>query len=51
MLVTLLNQGKNLVYELEPAHGDQTACEGLVDKTLKQIGIALNFDRIKESEM
>ena len=34
MLVTLLvlNQGK-IVHELEPAHGDQTACEGLVDKT------------------
>ena len=35
MLVTLrvLNQGKNVVHELEPAHGDQTACEGLIDKT------------------
>ena len=35
MLVTLLvlNQGKIVVHELEPAHGDQTACEGLVDKT------------------
>ena len=35
MLVTLLvlNQGKVVVHELEPAHGDQTACEGLVDKT------------------
>ena len=40
MLVTLLvplNQEKllsmNLNHELEPAHGDQTACEGLVDKT------------------
>jgi len=21
------------IYELEPAYGDQTACEGLVDKT------------------
>ena len=26
-------QGKIVVHELEPAHGDQTACEGLVDKT------------------
>ena len=35
MLVTLLvlNQGKIVVHELEPAHGEQTACEGLVDKT------------------
>ena len=34
MLVTLLvlNQGKIVVHELEPAHGDQTTCEGLVDK-------------------
>ena len=47
MLVTLLvfNQGKIVVHELEPARGDQTACEGLVDKTnyLKQIRIALNI--------
>ena len=35
MLVTLLvlNQGKIVVHELESAHGDQTASEGLVDKT------------------
>ena len=51
MLVTLLvlNQGKIVVHELEPAHGDQTACEGVVDKTkktVKQIGIALNFSTL-----
>ena len=25
--------GKIVVHELEPVHGDQTTCEGLVDKT------------------
>ena len=35
MLVTLLvlNQRKIALHELEPAHGDQTASQGLVDKT------------------
>ena len=33
VLLLVLNQGKIVVHELEPAHGDQTACEGLVDKT------------------
>ena len=28
-----LNQGKIDVHELEPTHGDQTACESLVNKT------------------
>ena len=44
MLVTLLvlNQGKMVVHELEPAHGDQTVrLTRLI--TVKQIGIALNF--------
>ena len=54
MLVTLLvlNQGKIVVHELEPAHGDQTACEGLDDNTNyhKADWIILNFstlDRFK----
>ena len=35
----------SFVHELEPAHGDQTACEGLVDKTnyLKTDWDCLNF--------
>ena len=35
VMLLVLNQGKIVVYELEPAHayGDQIACEGLVDKT------------------
>ena len=48
MLVTLLvlNQGTIVVLELEPAHGDQTTCEGLIDKTNYQIGIAQNFSTL-----
>ena len=45
MLVTLLvlNQGKIAVHELEPDHGDQTACEGLVDKTNYRKADSVNF--------
>ena len=33
VILLVLNQRKTVVHELEPARGDQIACEGLVDKT------------------
>ena len=43
VILLVLNQRKTVVHELEPAHGDQTACEGLVDKTNYRKADWVNF--------